>query len=156
MVNHKKRKFRWDYLRPVGRNDQVTTWMNLQGFRLSRGKKPIPKGCMLYYSIYITSLKWQKYRGGETIIGFSERVSVLRGLGRKEAAVIKVCSRGPFVDELFSILSVAVNTQTYMWWNCREVNIHTYAHTNMRVYIQWDIGIVSGFYQCQYLKYNII
>lgn len=53
---------------------------------------------MLYYSIYITSLKLEKYRGGETIIGFSERVSVLRELGRKKAAVIKVCSRGPFVD----------------------------------------------------------
>lgn len=35
-------------------------------------KKPIPKGYILYDSIYETFLQWQNYRNGEQITGCKE------------------------------------------------------------------------------------
>lgn len=56
----------------VKRNElltHLTTLMSIQGIRLG-GKKTIPKGYLLYNSIYITFLKWQNYRKGEWITGY--------------------------------------------------------------------------------------
>ena len=49
---------------------QLTTWLNIQGFRsLEEKKKLIPKDYILYASIYITLLKWQNYMNEEQIHG---------------------------------------------------------------------------------------
>lgn len=44
----------------------TTPWMDLED---TEWKKPISKDFILYDSIYITFLKWQKYRDGEQICG---------------------------------------------------------------------------------------
>lgn len=36
--------------------------MNFQGIMLGGKKKPVPKGCILYGTVYVTFLNWQNYK----------------------------------------------------------------------------------------------
>lgn len=89
-------------------------------------KKPSPKGYILWKSIYMTFLKWKKFKN-------EEHSSGCQGLrtGIREVGVIKEQHEKLLGWWNFSILTVMVDTRGIM---CRTKYAHTHTHTHKNRY----------------------